>query len=289
MPRSFPWTRWLCIATWTSARPSRRPSSAACVPHHLIDVLDPWESASVAWWLEQATRCCREIESRGKRVLFVGGTPLYLKALMFGLFDGPAADPICASGLPKRPASTARRPCTTGSPCRSRPPPSASTPNDVRRIIRALEVFELTGQADQQLAERMAGERARVQVDLPVRFGSPASSFPCGWIWPRHELYERINRRVEEMFDSGLVEEARPCATRPTLEQGSVPGRGLSRGLRLPRWCVTREAAIERVQDSQPAIRQTASHLVSPSAGLFAGHIGIDMEALATQNELVSE
>src|SRR5438105_1848739 len=58
------------------------------VPHHLVDVLDPWESGSVAWWLEQAVRCSGEIERRGKRVLFVGGTPLYLKALLYGLFDG---------------------------------------------------------------------------------------------------------------------------------------------------------------------------------------------------------
>src|SRR5437879_8443989 len=47
------------------------------VPHHLLDVLDPWESASVAWWLEQAAACCRAIESRGRRALFVGGTALY--------------------------------------------------------------------------------------------------------------------------------------------------------------------------------------------------------------------
>src|ERR671924_95366 len=46
------------------------------VPHHLLDVLDPWESASVAWWLAQAAACCRDIERRGKRALFVGGTPL---------------------------------------------------------------------------------------------------------------------------------------------------------------------------------------------------------------------
>src|SRR2546423_1510936 len=62
------------------------------VRHHLLDVLEPWESASVAWWLEQAAACCRDIEGRGKRPLFVGGTPLYLKALLRGLFDGPPAN-----------------------------------------------------------------------------------------------------------------------------------------------------------------------------------------------------
>src|SRR5215510_10772792 len=62
------------------------------VPHHLIDVLDPWESGSVAWWLGRAAETVRDVERRGKRALFVGGTPLYLKALLYGLFEGPARD-----------------------------------------------------------------------------------------------------------------------------------------------------------------------------------------------------
>src|SRR6516162_5855579 len=48
------------------------------IPHHLLDVLDPWEAASVAWWLERATSSCRDILARGRRPLVVGGTPLYL-------------------------------------------------------------------------------------------------------------------------------------------------------------------------------------------------------------------
>ena len=62
------------------------------VPHHLIDVIDPWESASVSAYREWAAKAAGEIEARGKRVLFVGGTPLYLKALLRGLFQGPGAD-----------------------------------------------------------------------------------------------------------------------------------------------------------------------------------------------------
>src|SRR5436309_910600 len=71
-----------------------KPSAAERerVPHHLIDVLDPWESSSVVWWRERAAACCRDIEQRVRRPLLVGGTPLYLKALLYGLFDGPAAD-----------------------------------------------------------------------------------------------------------------------------------------------------------------------------------------------------
>ena len=65
----------------------------ARVPHHLLDVLDPWESASVAWWLERAGQAVADIEARGKKALFVGGTPFYLKALLCGLFPSPPSDP----------------------------------------------------------------------------------------------------------------------------------------------------------------------------------------------------
>src|SRR6516165_10362107 len=58
-----------------TAKPT--PEQRQAVPHHLIDVLEPWESASVAWWLREATICARDIAARGKRALFVGGTPLY--------------------------------------------------------------------------------------------------------------------------------------------------------------------------------------------------------------------
>ncbi len=62
------------------------------VPHHLIDVLDPWESASVADYRNRALRVVADLERRGRRALFVGGTALYLKALLRGLFEGPGAD-----------------------------------------------------------------------------------------------------------------------------------------------------------------------------------------------------
>src|SRR5438552_6704119 len=65
-----------------TAKPT--PAQRGRVPHHLLDVLDPWESASVAWWLDQAGRVVQEIEARGRVALFVGGTPLYLKALLQG-------------------------------------------------------------------------------------------------------------------------------------------------------------------------------------------------------------
>ena len=115
------------------------------VPHHLVDVLEPTESASVAWWLDQAKGCVHDIESRGKQVLFVGGTPLYLKALISGLFDGPAADPAIRIRLTSEAEAFGslalhQRLAVVDPVCAGR-----IHPNDVRRTVRALEVFELTG------------------------------------------------------------------------------------------------------------------------------------------------
>ncbi len=167
------------------------------VPHHLIDVLDPWESASVAWWLGRAADCVRDIEGRGRRALLVGGTPLYLKALLHGLFDGPPADPE----LRQRLSAEAER--LGGAALHARlaecDPASAARlhPNDVRRIIRALEVWQLTGRPLSAWQTQWARE------------GEAGRPFPPLWLdLPRDELYARIDARVVQMFDGGLLDEA---------------------------------------------------------------------------------
>lgn len=170
------------------------------VRHHLIDVLDPWESASVAWWLGQAAACCQDIERRGRRVLFVGGTPLYLKALLWGLFDGPPADRDLRLRLTREAEQFG------GLALHQRlaqvDPVTAARlhPNDVRRVIRALEVWELTGLPI-----------SRWQTQWSVDPETPAAGMPrCLWLdRPRAELYGRIDARVQEMIAAGLEEEVR--------------------------------------------------------------------------------
>ncbi len=124
-----------------------KPTSAERrrVPHHLLDVLDPWESASVAWWLQHALACCQDIVRRGKRPLFVGGTPLYLKALLHGLFDGPPADEAIRRRLSEEAAIHGSE--SLHARLAAVDPVSAARlhTNDLRRLIRALEVWELTG------------------------------------------------------------------------------------------------------------------------------------------------
>jgi tRNA dimethylallyltransferase len=207
-----------------TAKPTR--AERARVPHHLIDVLDPWEAASVAWWLERAAACCREIQDRGKRVLFVGGTPLYLKALLHGLFDGPGGDPAIRDRLTQE-AEAAGPHALHKRLARVDPAAAARLHvNDVRRVIRALEVWEITGQpisSRQRQWPESRGSRIedRGSKDAPQSALDPRSSIldpRSSILWldlPRQELYERINRRVEQMFAAGLVEEVRALRALP--------------------------------------------------------------------------
>ncbi|QEL15850.1 tRNA (adenosine(37)-N6)-dimethylallyltransferase MiaA [Limnoglobus roseus] len=183
-----------------TAKPT--PAEQACVRHHLIDLLDPWESANVAWWLDQATKACADIRSRGKRPLFVGGTPFYLKALLHGLFDAPPSDAILRQQLEAEAATLGNEHLHAKLATVDAKSAARLHPNDVRRVVRALEVFHLTG------APLSAFQQT---WDSPT-FGndSPAAAIPCVNLeWPREVLYERINRRVETMVAGGWLDEVR--------------------------------------------------------------------------------
>jgi tRNA dimethylallyltransferase len=176
------------------------------VPHHLIDALAPWESATVAWWLAAAEAACRAITARGKRPLFVGGTPFYLKALLHGLFPGPPADPELRTRL----EAEAERDGNEHLHARlaAVDPKTAARlhPNDVRRVVRALEVYHLTGRpisAWQQTWDTPAFAAPSTAAPPPVRI--PAAVLEL----PRDVLYDRINHRVETMLAAGWLDEVR--------------------------------------------------------------------------------
>jgi tRNA dimethylallyltransferase len=203
-----------------TAKPS--PADRLRVPHHLLDVLDPWESASVAWWLEQAARCCHEIAGRGRRPLFVGGTPLYLKALLCGLFEGPPAE----LGLRRRleeEADSAGREALHRRLAAVDPAAAARLhARDVRRVIRALEVWELTGRPISAWQTQWGPHAVHPAGDLSA---APGPDVPhCLWLdVPRPLLYARIDERVRQMVDRGLVEEVRALRQlqRPLSRQAS--------------------------------------------------------------------
>jgi tRNA dimethylallyltransferase len=169
------------------------------VPHHLVDVLEPWESASVAWWLGRALERCQDIQGRGHRVLFVGGTPLYLKALLRGLFDGPPANAEIRRRLETEAAVLGKQALHDRLAQLDGQTAARLHPNDQRRVIRALEVFETTGRPISDFQQQWSR-----QID------SADSSARCLWLdLPRSELYARINARVQRMIDGGLVDEVR--------------------------------------------------------------------------------
>jgi tRNA dimethylallyltransferase len=181
-----------------TAKPTR--AERQCVPHHLIDVLEPWEPSSVAWWLQQATECCRDIIARGRVPLFVGGTPLYLKALLHGLFEGPPADETIRSRLTTE-AEQLGRDALHRRLAEVDPAAAARLhPNDVRRVVRALEVWELTGRPISAWQTQWAQQPQTTSTGLPR----------CLWLdLPRTVLYQRIDARVRQMIAHGLVEEVR--------------------------------------------------------------------------------
>jgi len=170
-----------------TAKPT--PEERATVPHHLLDLLDPWEGASVAFFLEQAARVVDVLERRGVPILVTGGTPLYLKAMLRGLFDGPAADPELRHSLERLNDAELHARLHALDPATAQRLP----PRDRRRVIRALEIALLTGQPPSVL---------RQDHDQPAR-GVAVIALSR----PRDELHRRINQRVDAMVRGGLLDE----------------------------------------------------------------------------------
>jgi tRNA dimethylallyltransferase len=206
------------------------------IAHHLIDVIDPWDSASVATYRAWALEAATDIELRNRRVLFVGGTPLYLKALLRGLFEGPGADPTLRAEL-ERQAEERGNAELHAQLARVDPVTAARLfPHDRRRVIRALEVFELTGQPlshHQQQHDQPAPDTVRVFALDP----------------PRAYLHERINRRVLQFFDDGLVDEVRRLLSDPrSIGSIAVQGIGYAETRELLAGRMSHSQTVERIQ-----------------------------------------
>lgn len=237
-----------------TAKPT--PEQRAEVPHHLVDMLEPCESASVAWWLDQAKRCAADIDARGRQVLVVGGTPLYLKALMCGLFDGPPADPAIRARLTAEAESLGStvlhaRLAAVDPVCAAR-----LHPNDVRRMVRALEVYELTGKPMSEWQTQWNSVRGpwsvvHSQEDTGIEPRTTDHGIRT-ILWldpPRDQLYDRINRRVREMFAAGLVEEVRQLrAMERPLSLEARQALGYKEVFDLLDGRMTREETIVQVQ-----------------------------------------
>jgi len=184
-----------------TAKPT--PAERARVQHHLIDVADPSEWYNVNQYVELASQAARDIIGRGRVPLLVGGTGLYLKMLITGLFKGPSADWELRDRLKQ--AAAEHGSTFLHEQLRAVDPAAANRihPNDLRRIVRALEVHEKTGRPISELQREW----------LEVQAGQSPPIF--GLRRDREDLYDRINRRVDEMMRQGFLDEVRRLAERP--------------------------------------------------------------------------
>ena len=175
------------------------PAERAAVPHHMLDVADPAEDYSVSRYVEEAALCCEDILSRGKVPILVGGTGLYIDSLLSGRSFSPRGeDPALRASL------NAKYDAIGGEALleelRRVDPARAALlhPADRKRIVRALEVFSLTGET---ITAHDEASRA-----IPPRY---ASLFLIPGFHDRALLYRRIDDRVENMMEQGLFEEVR--------------------------------------------------------------------------------
>ncbi len=177
-----------------TAKPS--PADRARVPHHLIDILDPHERWSAGEFSRQARAAISEIEARGRRPIVVGGSGLYLRALLDGISPIPPGDEavraelrarLADEGLPALRAELARR---------DRSSHDRLMAGDTQRILRALEVALVTGRTQSEWI-----------ADQPFGGGERLSALRIGLTLPRSVLYDGIAGRVARMVEQGWVAE----------------------------------------------------------------------------------
>jgi tRNA dimethylallyltransferase len=200
-----------------TAKPTRE--ELAAVPHHLIDILDPTQSYSAAQFAQDATRLIQEIRARGKLPLLVGGTMLYIKALIQGIDAMPAATPEIRAQIDAE-AQTLGWPAMHALLTQVDPVTAQRlSPNDSQRIQRALEVYRSSGQPlsffhqNFKQKEHMAGiEYTQIATNLIARI--PIISLePTSRAW----LHERIAQRFAQMLQAGLVDEVQQLKARGDL------------------------------------------------------------------------
>jgi len=173
------------------------------IPHYLIDIVDPWEDYNVGRYVKDFDAVAQSLRQQGKQFIVVGGTALYLKAIMDGLFEGPPADWEYRNSLKAIAMEKGTHYLHT---MLSEIDPETARKlhfNDQKRIIRALEVFKTT--------------KRRIS-SFQTQFGYKNPKYDCKIIAIEHDrdtLYKRIEARVDRMFTRGLVDEVRRLVSNP--------------------------------------------------------------------------
>ena len=180
-----------------TAKPTQHEQTL--VKHHLVDILLPTETSNVQLWLKGATEIAQALISKGKSPIFVGGTPLYLKALMMGLFEIPEIPKNIRAELeakfPQTDFADAHRMLSEIDSDSAK----RIHPNDRRRIIRALEVWQGLGKTISSLQK---------QWEISTNSQFNPDKIRCIWLqMPRQKLHERIHIRTKQLLKNGWVDE----------------------------------------------------------------------------------
>jgi tRNA dimethylallyltransferase len=217
-----------------------KPGVEECAraPHHLLNILDPTAVFTAGDYARAARRAVAEIAARGRLPIVAGGTGLYLRAFLEGLFTGPKR----SEELRERLREIARR---QGSPYLHRilvrlDPAAAGKihPNDAPKLIRALEVCLESRQKMTELWQRGREPLSGFRI---VRIGLDPG---------RAALYERINRRARRMFDAGLVEETARMVERYGASAPALQSLGYKQAVQLLRGEIDRKSAIAAAQQA---------------------------------------
>ncbi len=174
------------------------------IKYHLIDIVEPSESFSVGAFLEAAMSAIEQIKSRNKPVIAVGGTALYIKALLYGLFEGPGTDERIRAELKER--AQAEGLIELHRQLEKIDPVAAERihPNDSKRIIRALEVYALTGKPISNLQQQWNKRNTQYAIRNTVNNWTI-----IGLRREKTEESKRINSRVKKMIAAGFVDEVK--------------------------------------------------------------------------------
>ena len=188
-----------------------KPDSAAreTIKHHLIDIVEPYdESFSLGRFVELAEEAITEVRKQQRPIIAVGGTALYIRGLLEGVFDGPSSDTVIRDRL-KQEADDAGLATLHKRLCRIDPAAGQRIhPNDAKRIIRALEVYELTGEPISSFQKQFRSGQYKHNWHL------------IGLRRDKEEGNHRINQRVKRMIEQGLVDEVKSLLAEP---QGLSP------------------------------------------------------------------
>jgi tRNA dimethylallyltransferase len=173
------------------------PAERAAVPHHLLDVCDPRETFSASAFASRAQAVVPEIRGRGRLPILVGGTGLYLRAFLKGRLAGAGGDPAIRERLRQEAAVGGAR--LLHERLHAVDPPSAERihPGDLLRIVRALELWEMTGRSPSELR--------------PALWDPPRATLSALVVLTREreELYRLIDERARRMWEAGLASEAK--------------------------------------------------------------------------------